>query len=57
MITKRIKDSDDFETDPYIYFYETFLAAYDKNLRKQKGVYYTPPQVANFITRAINDIL
>lgn len=55
--TKRIKDSDDFETDPYIYFYETFLAAYDKNLRKQKGVYYTPPQVVNFITRAINDIL
>lgn len=55
--TKRIKDSDDVETDPYIYFYETFLAAYDKKLRKQKGVYYTPPQVVNFITRAINDIL
>lgn len=55
--TKRIKDSDNFETDPYIYFYETFLTAYDSKLRKAKGVYYTPPQVVNFITRAINDIL
>jgi hypothetical protein len=55
--SKRIKDSDDFETDPYIYFYETFLTAYDSKLRKAKGVYYTPPQVVNFITRAINDIL
>jgi len=45
------------ETDPYIYFYETFLAAYDSKLRKAKGVYYTPPQVVNFIIRAINDII
>ncbi|WP_017732414.1 type ISP restriction/modification enzyme [Nafulsella turpanensis] len=43
--------------DPYIYFYEHFLAAYDKSLRKAKGVYYTPPQVVNFIVRSINDIL
>jgi predicted helicase len=37
--------------------YEKFLAAYDKDLRKKKGVYYTPPQVVNFIVRAIDDIL
>ena len=43
--------------DPYIYFYEHFLAAYDKKLRKSKGVYYTPPQVVNFIVRSINIIL
>lgn len=43
--------------DPYIYFYEDFLAAYDKHLRKSKGVYYTPPQVVNFIVRAVHDIL
>jgi len=43
--------------DPYIYFYEHFLAAYDKSLRKAKGVYYTPPQVVNFIICSINDIL
>jgi len=49
--------SGSYETDPYIYFYETFLATYDYNLRKSKGVYYTPPQVVNFIVRAIDEIL
>lgn len=43
--------------DPYIYFYEDFLAAYDKALKKAKGVYYTPPPVVNFIIRAVNDVL
>lgn len=43
--------------DPYVYFYEDFLAAYDKKMRKAKGVYYTPPPVVNFIVRAIDDIL
>ncbi len=57
LFSKRVKDSENIETDPYIYFYETFLAAYDSKLRKAKGVYYTPPQVVNFIIRAINDII
>ncbi len=52
---KRKKEAETY--DPYIYLYEKFLAAYDKRLRKTKGVYYTPPQVVNFIVRAINDIL
>ncbi|MCK9309300.1 MAG: N-6 DNA methylase [Candidatus Cloacimonetes bacterium] len=43
--------------DPYVYFYEDFLAAYDKALKKAKGVYYTPPPVVNFIVRAVNDVL
>ncbi len=43
--------------DPYVYFYEDFLAAYDKKLRKSKGVYYTPPQVVHFIVRAVNELL
>lgn len=43
--------------DPYIYFYEDFLAAYDKALKKARGVYYTPPPVVNFIIRAVNDVL
>ncbi|MBD3308655.1 N-6 DNA methylase, partial [candidate division KSB3 bacterium] len=43
--------------DPYVYFYEDFLAAYDKRLRKAKGVYYTPPPVVNFIVRAVDDLL
>jgi hypothetical protein len=31
--------------DPWLYFYEDFLAAYDPKLRKARGVYYTPPEV------------
>lgn len=56
--TKRRRDSNNFTIkDPYVYFYENFLAAYDKKLREAKGVYYTPPPVVNFIVRAIDDIL
>jgi hypothetical protein len=55
--SKRVKDKDGIETDPYIYFYENFLAAYDKDLRKSKGVYYTPQPEVNFIVRLIDDVL
>lgn len=43
--------------DPYLNFYEDFLAAYDPALRESRGVYYTPPQAARFIVRAAHDIL
>ena len=32
-------------TDPWLYFYEHFLGAYDPKLRKDRGVYYTPVEV------------
>ncbi|GAB6391215.1 MAG: N-6 DNA methylase [Treponematales bacterium] len=43
--------------DPYIHFYETFLAEYDPRLRESRGVYYTPVPVVRFIVRAVDDIL
>ncbi len=43
--------------DPIIHFYETFLSEYDPNLRKARGVWYTPAPVVNFIVRAVDDIL
>ncbi len=46
-----------FERDPFIYFYEDFLKAYDPAMRKGRGVYYTPPPIVNFIIRAVDDIL
>lgn len=46
-----------FSKDPFVYFYEDYLAKYDSKLRKSRGVYYTPPPIVNFIVRAINDIL
>jgi predicted helicase len=46
-----------FERDPFIYFYEDYLKAYDPAMRKGRGVYYTPPPIVNFIVRAVDDIL
>jgi len=46
-----------FAKDPYVYFYEDFLRAYDKKMSKSRGVYYTPPPVVSFIVRAIGDVL
>jgi len=46
-----------FERDPFIYFYEDYLKAYDPAMRKSRGVYYTPPPIVNFIVRAVDDIL
>jgi predicted helicase len=45
------------DQDPYIHFYETFLAEYDPGLRETRGVYYTPIPVVKFIVRAVDDIL
>jgi predicted helicase len=44
-------------TDPFIHFYETFLAKYDPKLRKSRGVYYTPEPVVSFIVRSVDAIL
>ncbi len=46
-----------FSRDPFIYFYEDFLAKYDKDMKKARDVYYTPPPIVNFIVRAVDDIL
>lgn len=45
------------ELDPYIYFYEDFLEAFDPTIRKARGVYYTPPEVVRFIVRMTDDLL
>ncbi|WP_159591676.1 type ISP restriction/modification enzyme [Chelativorans xinjiangense] len=61
-ISRKVRAGDEeehrlFERDPFIYFYEDFLKAYDKETRKSRGVYYTPPPVVNFIVRAVDDVL
>ena len=43
--------------DPWLYFYEHFLAAYDPDLRKNAGVYYTPIEVVRAQTRLIDNLL
>jgi hypothetical protein len=61
-ISRKVRATDEeehrlFERDPFIYFYEDYLKAYDPEMRKGRGVYYTPPPVVNFIIRAVDDIL
>ena len=43
--------------DPMIHFYEDFLSEYNPQLRKSKGVWYTPQPVVGFIVRAVDEIL
>ena len=43
--------------DPWLYFYEDFLAEYDPNLRKDAGAYYTPVEVVRAQVRLIDDVL
>ena len=43
--------------DPWRYFYEDFLAAYDPKLRKDAGAYYTPVEVVRAQVRLIDELL
>jgi len=45
------------DQDPTIYFYENFLAEYDPKVREERGVYYTPKYVVNYIVKSIDEIL
>lgn len=45
------------QRDPFLHFYETFLAAYNPAKRKARGVWYTPESVVNFIVRAVDEVL
>jgi hypothetical protein len=45
------------QKDPFLHFYETFLAAYNPAKRKARGVWYTPEPVVNFIVRAVDEVL
>ena len=61
-ISRKLRAQDEeewrlFSRDPFVFFYEPFLAKYDKEMKKSRGVYYTPPPIVNFIVRAVDDIL
>ena len=43
--------------EPWLYFYEDFLAVYDNDLRKETGSYYTPPVVVREMARLVDDVL
>ncbi len=39
------------------YFYEPFLAAFDPALRKQMGVWYTPPEIVKYMVARVDHVL
>ncbi|WP_282950114.1 MULTISPECIES: type ISP restriction/modification enzyme [unclassified Sphingopyxis] len=43
--------------DPFLHFYEDFLAEYNPAKRRARGVWYTPEPVVNFIVRAVDEVL
>ena len=43
--------------DPILHFYEDFLGVYQKGERKEKGVYYTPDSVVQFMVQSLDDQL
>jgi predicted helicase len=43
--------------DPVIHFYETFLQQYDARIRDERGVYYTPDPVIDFIVNSVDSVL
>ena len=47
----------DGRRDPWLHFYEDFLAAYDPKLRRDAGVYYTPVEVVRAQVRLVDALL
>ncbi len=43
--------------DPVIHFYEPFLDAYDPQLKKDLGVFYTPRPIVSYIVRSVHELL
>jgi len=60
-ITKEFQRTNNGKQNIAVYLYEDFLAQYDKlrgtENRKEGGVYYTPSEATDFITRGVNYLL
>jgi hypothetical protein len=45
------------EEHAVLYFYEPFLKAYDPELRKELGVWYTPPEIVKYQVERVDRVL
>lgn len=55
-VDPNILTTDDLH-DPWLYFYEDFLAVYDPKMRNNRGVYYTPVPVVQTQVRLVAQLL
>ena len=52
-----VRSRPDPRGEPWLWFYEDFLALYDSQARRRTGVYYTPVQVVQCMTRLVDGVL
>jgi len=45
------------QEDPVMHFFEGFLQAYDKKIRKDRGVFYTPLPLVTYMVRSVHEVL
>ncbi len=45
------------QSDAVVYFYEPFLHAFDPELRKDLGVWYTPPEIVRYMVERVDRVL
>lgn len=61
MVLNRVEQKEFFkrfeEEHAVQYFYEPFLKAYDPQLRKELGVWYTPPEIVKYQVERIDRVL
>lgn len=57
MDVQALQSAKDSRGEPWLWFYEDFLAKYDPEARKQAGVYYTPTSVVQCQVRMVDDVL
>jgi hypothetical protein len=53
----KVNKSADRRGEPWLYFYEDFLGAYDPEERRQAGVYYTPVNIVKAMVKIVDHIL
>jgi hypothetical protein len=52
-----LAEGEDLSASALTYFYEPFLEAFDPELRKELGVWYTPPEIVRYQVRKIDSLL
>jgi len=45
------------KNDAVIHFYESFLGAFDPELKKEMGVFYTPDPIVDYMVRSLDSLL
>jgi predicted helicase len=45
------------QEDPVMHFFEGFLQVYDSQIRKDRGVFYTPQPIVSYVVRSVHELL